>query len=124
MKLMIVDDNREMRRLIRETVAASSDDIGECEDGDTVLSAYQSMHPDYVLMDMHMTHVHGIEATRKLLKQFPEAKVIIVSNFNAQEFRDEAKEAGAISYFAKENLLQLKSYLHQSSFTSGGEEEL
>ena len=113
MKLMIVDDNALMRAMIRNLVANSSDDVSECEDGAAVVSTFKRTNPDYVLMDLQMLNVGGIEATRKLKQEFPYAKVIIVSNFREQEFRDEAKEAGAISYFTKDDLIQLKQFIHK-----------
>ncbi|MEW6061287.1 MAG: response regulator transcription factor [Bacteroidota bacterium] len=114
MKLMIVDDSLEMRKLIRNVVAQPADSVTECSDGSEVLSAFQREHPDVVLMDLQMTNVSGITATRTLKKEFPDARVIIISNFNDQEYRDEAKAAGAVSYFTKDNLIQLKEFVHQS----------
>ncbi len=110
---MIVDDNALIRAMIRNAVATPADVVSEYEDGDAVVSAFRVMNPDYVLMDLQMLNVGGIEATRKLKQEFPYAKVIIVSNFREQEFRDEAKEAGAISYFTKDDLIQLKQFIHK-----------
>lgn len=113
MKLLIVDDNAAMRNMIRNIVAVPSDFVSECEDGSEALNVFQFIQPDVVLMDMQMPKMNGITATRNLKKKFPNANVIIVSNFNDQEFRDEAKEAGASSYFTKDNLIQLKQFIHQ-----------
>lgn len=110
---MIVDDSMAMRQMIRSVVANPNDTISECTDGSEAVETFQQTYPDVVLMDMQMTTMNGIAATRNLKKKFPEARVIIVSNFNDQEFRDEAKEAGAISYFTKDNLIQLKQFIHQ-----------
>jgi len=113
MKLMIVDDSLAMRTMIRSVVANPNDIVSECADGSEVVEIFQETFPDVVLMDLQMTAMNGIAATRNLKKHFPEARVIIVSNFNDQEFRDEAKQAGAISYFTKDNLIQLKQFIHQ-----------
>ena len=110
---MIVDDSSAMRQMIRSVVAYPNDSVTECEDGIDVVDAFQKIHPDVVLMDLQMPKMNGIKATRNLKKEFPDAKVIIVSNFNDQEFRDEAKEAGASSYFTKDDLIQLKTFIHQ-----------
>ncbi|MEW5799905.1 MAG: response regulator transcription factor [Bacteroidota bacterium] len=114
MKLMIVDDSSEMRKLIRSVVAQPADSVTECADGSEVLSTFQREQPDVVLMDLQMPNVSGIAATRTLKKEFPDARVIIVSNFNEQEYRDEARDAGAASYFTKDNLIQLKEFVRQS----------
>lgn len=118
MKLMIVDDNEAMRHMIRSVVAYPDDAVCECEDGADALIAFRGSQPDVVLMDLQMPTMNGIQATLRIKKEFPEANIIIVSNFNDQEFREEAKEAGANSYFTKDNLFQLQQYIHQSKGVS------
>jgi CheY-like chemotaxis protein len=54
MRLLIVEDNLEMRRLIVHVVRKLSDAIFECEDGAEALSAYREHLPDWVLMDIEM----------------------------------------------------------------------
>ena len=114
MKLMIVDDSTEMRKLIRNVVAQPADSVTECADGSEVLSAFQREHPDVVLMDLQMPNISGIAATKSLKKEFPDARVIIVSNFNEQEYRDEARDAGAASYFTKDDLIQLRAFIREA----------
>lgn len=113
MKILIVDDSTVMRQTIRSIVAAPADIVAECEDGSYVVSAYESFHPDWVLMDLKMTRTNGIEATRELKSAHPEAHVAIVTNYGDQEFRDEAKEAGADEYFLKDNLPAIRHRLEQ-----------
>ncbi len=115
MKLMIVDDNSAMRHMIRNMVAFPGDAVLECSDGPDAISAFPAMRPDVVLMDLQMPAMNGIQTTKRIKEEFPEANIIIVSNFNDQEFRDEAKEAGANSYFTKDDLIQLQQFIHQSS---------
>ncbi|MBU1099106.1 MAG: response regulator transcription factor [Bacteroidetes bacterium] len=111
MKLMIVDDSAEMRKSIRSIVTNTRDTVFECENGSQVLPIYVKEHPDYVLMDINMPVMNGIEATRNLIAKFPEARVLIISNYNDDEFRKEAEESGAIKYFVKDNLIDIKTYL-------------
>ncbi|MCK9425959.1 MAG: response regulator transcription factor [Ignavibacteriaceae bacterium] len=111
MKLLIVDDSKEMRKSIRSIVATPADMVFECEDGRNVVTAYTEAQPDYVLMDIRMPKVNGIKATENLKKRFPEARVIIVTNYSDSEFREAAKAAGAERYFLKDNLLDVKNYL-------------
>ncbi len=114
MKLMIVDDNEAMRQLIRSVVAFPDDAVCECVDGADALSTFPGAMPDVVLMDLQMPKMNGIQATLQIKREYPDANIIIVSNFNDQEFRDEAKEAGASSYFTKDNLITLQQFIHQS----------
>lgn len=111
MKLLIVDDSAEMRKMIRTIVATPTDVVFECENGSLVLGVYTKEKPDYVLMDINMPVMNGIIATAVLIKNFPEAKVLIVSNYNDEVFREEAKNAGAEKYFIKDTLIELKNYL-------------
>ncbi|MGB2867529.1 MAG: response regulator transcription factor [Bacteroidota bacterium] len=111
MKLLIVDDNSMMRQTIRTIVASPVDEVVECGDGSTVIPAYEALRPDWVLMDVKMQGMNGIQATRKLKAAHPEARVVIVSNSNDQEFRDAATAAGAEDYFLKDNLPAIRQRL-------------
>ncbi len=113
MKILIVDDSPVMRMTIRSIVAAPADLVAECKDGSSVIPAYESVHPDWVLMDLKMTRTNGIEATRQLKQNHPEAHVAIVTNYGDQEFRDEAKAAGADEYFLKDNLPAIRRRLQE-----------
>lgn len=113
MKILIVDDSKVMRMTIKSIVAAPADLVAECEDGSSVIPAYESFQPDWVLMDMKMTRTNGIEATRELKAAHPEAHIAIVTNYGDQEFRDEAKAAGADEYFLKDNLPAIRQRLEK-----------
>src|SRR5712691_4886737 len=77
--LLIVEDNREMRQLMKSIVSKACDEVFECEDGDEVLDAYTAHRPDWVLMDVEMKRLDGLKATTGLLSCYPQAKVIIVT---------------------------------------------
>jgi DNA-binding NarL/FixJ family response regulator len=111
MKLLIVENNPSVRRVIRSIVATIADEIYECEDGVEALPAYVSHKPDWVLMDLVMKHVNGIEATKLIKDQFPDARIIIVTNFDEADLRESALQAGACGYVLKENLLELRRLL-------------
>ena len=111
MKILIVDDNPLMRQAIRTIVAHPEDQIAECPDGKSVVSAFEAFKPDWVLMDVKMKPINGIQATRDLKAAFPNAHVAIVTNYGDQEFKDEAKAAGADQYFLKDNLPAIRNQL-------------
>jgi CheY-like chemotaxis protein len=78
MKVLIVDDNAEMRRLLRGFVARLAEAVYECEDGAEAVEAYAAEHltaADWVLMDIEMPRVDGLEATRQLKRHWPDARV-------------------------------------------------
>ena len=111
MMLLIVDDNPAVRRLIGRVIKDLVDDIHECEDGAAALAAYRRLHPDLVLMDIGMKEVDGITATRQIIAEFPDARVIIVTDHGDEPFRVAAREAGACGFVLKENLIDLRRLL-------------
>jgi len=113
LNILIVDDHAEMRQLIRRMLSDLASEVNECTDGSQALAAYREHIPDWVLMDIRMKELSGIDATRQLRAAFPEARVIIISEMGNAAFRKAAQEAGACAYVLKENLLTLPSMLRQ-----------
>lgn len=111
MKLLIVEDNIEMRRLIKSLVGKMAEAVYECGDGHEALAAYAAHRPDFVLMDIEMGETDGIRATREIMNSFPEARIIIVTNHDDDNFREAAHAAGAYEYVVKQNLFELRRLL-------------
>ena len=111
MTLLIVDDHSAMRRMIGKVVSDMVSDIEECGDGAEALAAYTRCRPDWVLMDIEMSRMDGITATREILLCFPGAKVVIVSKHNDEQIREAARKAGACGYVLKENLIAIRELL-------------
>jgi len=105
--LLIVDDNREMRELMKSIVSKTCNVVFECEDGDEVLDAFTAHRPDWVLMDVEMKRMDGLKATSDLISRYPQAKVIIVTKHADLQTRLAAGEAGARFLIGKEDLLAL-----------------
>lgn len=80
-------------------------------DGSEALAAYSVFQPDWVLMDWVMKKVNGLEATQNIVARYPEAKILIVSSYDAADLRQVAKQAGSCGYVQKDNLLELKQIL-------------
>ena len=111
MILLIVDDNQQMRRLIRSVVGDMAEAITECCDGSLALAAYAESLPDWVLMDIRMPQLDGITATRQLKSTYPQAHICIVTDYEDRELRDAARDAGAEGYVVKEDLRKLRQIL-------------
>jgi two-component system response regulator DegU len=121
MKIMIVEDNPQMRQMIRSVVADLAEDVTECVDGAEVVAAYaarQFSGDDRVLMDLEMPGIGGVEATRRLRAAFSDAHIIIVTQYDDQHWRTAAREAGACGYVLKENLLELRQMLKKPPYVT------
>jgi len=112
---MIVDDNLDMLKLIQQEVCSEQDIIVECSDGEDAITAYSKHLPDFVLMDIKMNKINGITATKMIVDKFPDARIIIITNYDTTIFRNVAKKAGAIAFVSKENLFEVKDYLRLES---------
>jgi two-component system response regulator DegU len=110
MKVLVVDDNHEMRQTIR-SLLEEVNEIYECGDGSEVLREYAKVLPDWVLMDIKMKKMNGIAATKELLAKYPDARVVMLTQYSDKELREAARRAGACEYVCKENLTEVRSIL-------------
>ena len=107
MKLLLVDDNDRIRKMMKSLYSPHFDEVIECDDGDKAVAEFRNGLPDWVVMDIKMNEMDGIEATEKIISSYPEAKVIIVSQYNDETTIDAAKKAGAVEFVSKENLYKV-----------------
>ncbi len=110
-KVLIVDDNPEMRRILYHFIHPICDDIYECGDGMEALEYYRKYDPDWVLMDWQMEHMDGIAATKSIIEQFPNAHICMITSFDDEDLRAEAVKAGASDFVLKEDLISLRKIL-------------
>lgn len=102
-KVLFVDDHEMVRIGVTSYLTAQPDIevIGEADNGAVGVDLALKLRPDIILMDLVMKEMDGIEATRKIIEAWPEAKVIIVTSFLDDEKVYPALEAGATSYMLK-----------------------
>ena len=111
MKILIVDDSREMRQEIKGFLSDIAEQIEECSDGAQALAAYAEHTPGWVLMDIMMKEMDGLAATREIKAAFPEARIIILTNYDDAYLREAARSAGACQYVLKECLRDIPAII-------------
>jgi len=114
MRVLIVDDNASMRQLLHTVLEGIAEIAGECDDGAGAEAAFEVVRPDCVLMDIRMSVVDGLEATRRLTAKHPDARVIIVTEYDDARARDAAAAAGAAGCVNKDDLVSLRRVLGAS----------
>ena len=102
-RVLFVDDHEMVRIGVSSYLSAQPDIevVGEADNGKTAIELALSLRPDVILMDLVMKEMDGIEATRQIMQQWPEAKIIIVTSFLDDDKVYPALEAGATSYILK-----------------------
>lgn len=97
--------------MIRSIVSHLADAVVECGDGVQALSAYAVHRPGWVLMDLKLPGMDGIETTRLMRRVDAGARIAIVTNYDDAALRIAARTAGASGYVCKTNLLDLLDLL-------------
>jgi CheY-like chemotaxis protein len=101
---MIVEDNPSLRSMIRSLLELGNAEVSEARDGATVLQAYSSYRPDWVLIDMTLKGSDGLEATSRLKTAFPQANVMLVTDLDSLTLRKKARALGVGGILVKDKL--------------------
>jgi len=107
-KILIVDDNRQMREMMRVFLQDLTDEFCECEDGGEALACHADFLPDWVLMDWEMREMDGLTATREILRFYPTAKILMFTQYEDTELKAAAHEAGAFDFVLKDEIFNLR----------------
>lgn len=108
MKIMVVDDNKGMRELIRSVLWESDLEFLECSDGAEAVKQFPTFKPDWVLMDLSMKGMDGITAIAELKAKDPAVRVVIVTDYNDPPLRQYVEKFGVEAYVLKENLAEIR----------------
>ena len=102
-KILFADDHEMVRIGVSAYLSSQTDMevIAEADDGRDAVRLALELRPDIILMDLVMKEMDGIEATRQIMEQWPEAKIIVVTSFIDDNKVYPALEAGAKSYMLK-----------------------
>ena len=102
-RVLIVDDHTLVRDGIKALLSLVSDIevVGEAENGKEAIEKVKELAPEVVLMDLSMPVMSGLEATRRIRKEFPKTKVIAVTQYDDSEYVIPVIEAGACGFVTK-----------------------
>ena len=104
-RLLIVDDHELVRQgfMAMMSVEPGLDVVGEAADGVEAVELARSLQPDVILLDLAMPRKDGIEATREIRVDNPNARILIITSFAEDEKVFQAVKAGALGYLLKDS---------------------
>ncbi len=103
-RILIVDDHTLFRQGIRKVLDAEADIevVGEASEGAQALALVAELAPNVVLMDVAMPGMDGLEATRRIIESAPNARIVVLTAFDEDEYVLGALRAGARGYLLKD----------------------
>jgi len=122
-RLLIVDDHEIFRRGLRALLEPSSEwqICGEAVDGLDAVEQCKSLKPDFVVLDVSMPRLNGLEAARLIRRENPESIIVIITQHDSPQIRSAALEAGARAFVTKSAVgSELVSVLRNLIQTHGG----
>jgi DNA-binding NarL/FixJ family response regulator len=102
-RVLIVDDHQAFREGLTAVINHQADMIviGEAEGGEKAVALARELLPDIILMDVKMPTMGGAEATRRILSEMPNMKILALSIYDDEEFMAGMMRAGALGYILK-----------------------
>jgi DNA-binding NarL/FixJ family response regulator len=102
--VLIADDQALVRVGLRKILEAEPETsvVGEAGDGDDAVAEARRLHPDVVLMDIRMPVLDGIEATRRIVRDRAQTRVLILTTFGLDTYVYDALRAGASGFMLKD----------------------
>jgi DNA-binding NarL/FixJ family response regulator len=103
-RVLIVDDQAPFRRAAQAVISATPgfEVVGEAESGEDAVTAFESLDASLVLMDINLPGINGVEATRRITVAHPDAVVLLLSTYQADDLPSGADSCGAVGYVNKE----------------------
>lgn len=105
MKAIIIDDDHLVVDALKTILIANDISVlATGYDGHDAINLYKQHSPDIVLLDIRMNNISGLGATKEILKYDPNAKILLITTFNDDEFISQAISLGCKGYILKDNI--------------------
>ena len=102
MRVLIVDDSSYICLICRQALSkAGYQAIGECYDGIQAVEKALELNPDVILMDMALPKMNGVDATKNILAQLPQVKILAMSAIHDPWMKENAIQAGCAAFLEK-----------------------
>jgi two-component system NarL family response regulator len=103
-RVLVVDDHALLRTGVANIInlEPTLEVVAEAANGQDAIEAYRAQRPDVVLMDLRMPEMEGVEAVRRIREMDPQARVIVLTTYDADEDIARALQAGAKAYILKD----------------------
>jgi DNA-binding NarL/FixJ family response regulator len=113
-RVLAVDDHALLRKGLAAVVNAEPDMklIAEASNGEEAIEKFRAHRPDVTLMDLQMPGLNGIEATNRILSEFPDARIVVLTTYNGDAQVVRALRAGARAYLLKGHDRELIETIH------------
>jgi len=104
LQILIVEDHSIVREGLRALIsnAPGLEVVGEAEDGCAAIKAFRRDKPDIVLMDLSMPKMNGLESIKQIKRIAQEARILVLTVHNTEEYVSEALKAGASGFIQKD----------------------
>ena len=105
-RTLLVDDDDSFRTRVRAFLLAESDIeiVGEAANGREAIRKTHELIPNLVLMDISMPALNGIDATKQIKQEMPGTKILVLTVFDEEEYREAVMQNGADGYILKKTL--------------------
>jgi DNA-binding NarL/FixJ family response regulator len=103
-RVLVADDQALIRRGLALMIEAQPGLrlVGQAEDGEAALRLAAETHPDVVLMDLNMPRLGGVAATRRITREMPGVRIVVLTTFDADDLVFDALQSGASAYLLKD----------------------
>lgn len=111
-RVVVCDDHNDIREMLIAMLDLDGYEVvGQAADGDEAIDVVAEVQPDLVILDLHMPRMNGMDALPRILERAPDATVIVLSAFVADDVAEEVLRRGAVTYVEKGDIRALRQAL-------------